>query len=287
MSLLTSGVKHDELSHNLFARLNRFDRPLLFTMGDYFHITKALGNTTIFDNQDEENTDIIFVVEQEYDNDDNLNLGTITVRDFFKVVGQFDGGEDGLVENDVVIITTKNDHSDGIMTVYGDFLINNHTGNASIEKIFEVDQDEHTVNIYKYDGTKLFISDGVENIVTINGHLQCGNEELNTYIRSTTITTLTSNQSEIVMDVSAGQVFKYSTNINTEIGAENLEVGSIVYLIINNTSGSSIEISFDTPIRVSSGVNITVPTGTTFGYTFISDGSNLYEAGVNAGQISQ
>jgi hypothetical protein len=165
MSLLTSGVKHNELSHNLFTRLNRFDKPLLFAMGDYFYITKSTGHTLIYDNQNDENT--VFKVTQDtsdvaYGEDEvTLNLGTTNIRDNFIIKGQLISGEADVSDFDILSARMRESHDEAEVIINGDLVVNN-TNSEDTNRLFMINQSTRTLRFYYSDGSTIFDVDADE-----------------------------------------------------------------------------------------------------------------------------
>jgi hypothetical protein len=276
MSLLTSGIQHHELKHNLFARLNRFDRPLLFTMGDYFHIEKSSGDTTIIDNV--ENDKQILKIEQN-NVVDSGNFGSITARDRFIVKGRIFG--EGIHEFSIIDVRVDSGRDEGDTEFYGDLVVKNYSGDTDIENIFELIRSTFTANMYKNTlGDKLVVIDGENNTIDIFGELVVTKQISNVHSR-----TITSNQSSITLDLSTGHTFLYTMgDTGTSVGATNLVTGAVIHVIVKNVATGGDEdtnrtIDFNSPFRTENAGMQTIGNGETYVFTFICDGSNLYQVG--------
>jgi hypothetical protein len=252
MSLLTSGIQHNELAHNTFTRVNRFDRPLLFTMGDHFTITKSTGKTIVYDNQDDTKT--IFKVDQanteiSYGEDETieLNLGNISVRDNFIVKSYIrnDDEEIPYVLTNLLNVRMNSLYTEAITTVYGDFGIYEGLDDDS-DRIFFVNQSSGTVRFYNSNDNLILDIDGrdddddnAEDEVHAEAEMRIEKQ-----FRSSTLTNVSVVEGAIDINVSNGQVFKYSGGSNANITLSNLEESNKVFFIVHNDSSTASNITF-------------------------------------------
>lgn len=97
-------------------------------------------------------------------------------------------------------------------------------------------------------------------------------------VRAANVVTLSTTSNSLTIDPTAGQVFKISGNQNFTIESPNPNniPGAVIYLIITNIAGGNISVSFGTNGFRSAGA--TGPgAGSTYVYTFVSDGTKFNE----------
>lgn len=118
-------------------------------------------------------------------------------------------------------------------------------------------------------------------------------------VRSNTNTVINiANGVTAALDISLGQLFTVNvTSTSPSVagtaginalwnGSSNLadSVGSVVYIKLVNTGGAACVVTFGTQIREVSGP-ATLAAGTTWMFTYVSDGSNLLETARSAGPL--
>ena len=97
-------------------------------------------------------------------------------------------------------------------------------------------------------------------------------------VRAANVVALSTTSASLTIDPTAGQVFRISGNQNFTIESPNPNnvPGAVVYLIITNVAGGTITVSFGTNGFRSEG-STGPPSGSTYVYTFVSDGTKFNE----------
>lgn len=176
----------------------------------------------------------------------------------------------------------------GNMMVYGDSTIN---GNTNMDGTLDVDgavdiSGAATIR----SGNLTIVSPNSINVQGGNVNVT-GNVIATKQLRSSTMTTYNSISGNIPIDVSLGQVFKiiftgpgqaYTISATNVSGA----TGAVIYVILSNASGGNIDFDFNSPFYTeNNGDYNTIPNGQVNTFSYVCDGSGLYQIGSAARAI--
>jgi hypothetical protein len=106
-----------------------------------------------------------------------------------------------------------------------------------------------------------------------------GNVVADRQVRSSTLTTFNSVSGAIQIDSRKGQVHRIEANGNlniTTVGTTQANVGSLLYIIINNNTGGNISVDFDGSFKSQNAGVYTLNANTFNTFSFVCDGSFYY-----------
>jgi len=126
------------------------------------------------------------------------------------------------------------------------------------------------------------------NLSLVTGGGSGGNLIAEKQIRSSTVTAITP-ASAVTIDATLGQVHTLAADQNTTIttASPNNVPGAVIYVIITNVTGGNITIDFNAGFRTQSAGGQTMGAGTIYVFSFVSDGTNFFQIGATAQNISQ